>query len=104
MYDSLPPPSSTPKLFILPLFVLPLPVQVPLREDGAAGGPGPGSALSALPLLQRLVPRVQAALTQLGPTFLAPICRREELSAEQVGAEGGRACGDGGRGGELRLR
>ncbi|GIL54435.1 hypothetical protein Vafri_9968 [Volvox africanus] len=59
-------------------------LQVPLAAD-----PGGGSRRS-LPLLQQLGPRLETALDQLGPSFLAPICQRKDLTTEQVsGVEGG---------------
>ncbi|GIL78312.1 hypothetical protein Vretifemale_7756, partial [Volvox reticuliferus] len=57
-------------------------LQVPLASDSDGG------SCRSLPLLQRLVPRVETALEQLGPSFLAPICKREDLTAEQLAVLG----------------
>ncbi|GFR51040.1 hypothetical protein Agub_g13368, partial [Astrephomene gubernaculifera] len=57
-------------------------MQVPLPPEsaGSAGGGG-----AALPLLQQLLPRVEAALgQQLGPAFLQPLCGRGELTEQQL--------------------
>ncbi|KAG2447059.1 hypothetical protein HYH02_007810 [Chlamydomonas schloesseri] len=60
-------------------------------EDGApstSGRPAGGGGASALPLLQQLVPRVQAAMASVGPAFLQPICRREDYTPQQLSVLG----------------